>query len=154
MVGYCIAAKQLNMRKSNAAPVVQLFWSNSANIFDNWILSYFPPFSPLSSESPQLAVSEETQQRIKNQSSLFLGKSCNYVTNPLEEVSRTDYAFLPEGGGRAATAASAGENEPARSQIMRDTNSLNGPESNNALNKFYTVDTSEKIKNRTDFVAY
>ena len=99
MVGSCIAAKQLNTKKSNAAPVVQLFWSNSANIFDNWILSYFPPFSPLSSESPQLAVSEETQQRIKNQSSLFLGKSCNYVTNPLEEVSRTDYAFLPEGGG-------------------------------------------------------
>ena len=62
--------------------------------------------------------------------------------------------FFAGGKGRAATAASAGENEPARSQIMRDTNSLNGPESNNALNKFYTVDTSEKFKNRTDFVAY
>ena len=61
-------------------------------------------------------MSGETQERIKNQSRLFLGKSCNYVTNPLEEVSRTDYAFLPE-GGRAATAA-AGENEAARSQVM------------------------------------
>ena len=124
------------MKKSNADLVVQLFLQNSPNIFDNWILSYFPSFSPLSSESPQLAVSEETQERIKNQSSLFLGKSCNYVTNPLEEVSRTDYAFLPE-GGRAATAA--GENEPARSQIMRDTNSLIGLQSNNALDRFYTA---------------
>ena len=61
-------------------------------------------------------MSEETQERIKNQSSLFLGKSCNYVTNPLEEVSRTDYAFLLEGG--RATSAGAGENEAARSQIM------------------------------------
>ena len=69
-------------------------------------------------------MSEETQERIKNQSSLFLGKSCNYVTNPLEEVSRTDYAFLLEGG--RATSAGAGENEAARSQIMlmRDTTSL------------------------------
>ena len=75
-------------------------------------------------------MSEETQERIKNQSSLFLGKSCNYVTNPLEEVSRTDYAFLLEGG--RATSAGAGENEAARSQIMltRVTNSLNGLQSN------------------------
>ena len=84
----------------------------------------FPLFPRSRPNRPQLAVSEETQQRIKNQSSLFLGKSCNYVTNPLEEVSRTDYAFLPE--GERGRVGGAGENEEARSQIMRDTNSLNG----------------------------
>ena len=75
-------------------------------------------------------MSEETQERIKNQSSLFLGKSCNYVTNRLEEVSRTDYAFLPE-GELAVPPLLAGENEAARKQIMlmRATNSLNGLQS-------------------------
>ena len=86
-------------------------------------------------------MSEETQERIKNQSSLFLGKSCNYVTNPLEEVSRTDYAFLPEGGLPSLLLLAGGENEAARSQIMptRVTNSLNGLQSNNALDRFYTA---------------
>ena len=103
MIGLGSDKKELSTKNSkhlhDVDLVLQLFLLNSVNIFDNWIFAlwYFPSFSLLSSESPQLAVSEETQERIKNQSSLFLGNSCNYVTNLVEEVSRTDYAFLPEG---------------------------------------------------------